>query len=434
MKKTGTVCIVILLFALLGYAAEQPRTPFVVLRINGVEYNEGAEIRVRPGEKIQVEAVLMGGRRDYCSNPNTYANVGKNTVIESQGENGMSFSINGGQFSGVWSLTEENATFTSGAEVAITPDISNPKMKRSAMVEFKQGNYSKVFFKVTSKTNWHYVRNTQAGRSEQDETNEGTATFYFVLEAGEGVWYSSNNIAASGLEDFSVRNTLDRIQNAYYEIEKSLLQKNMTSAQMQFVNLKTSIGELQKNIDRAKEKNPEYQCSVTLLGLPSDLSMKHIGDLKTVSDKWKENYQICSDNVQQINELLLKTQMDLSSNILRSIFKNYINWGTSIPTGIEDVFTLYDPKNVFTPLDLPRKVMGWYEEAEKDAGILKDQVNSVKNLSELRTFYQNRMDNFVKERQLIVDMITDLKPIEDFNQTMLSYMQGQKTVIWSWKK
>ncbi|HPG73814.1 MAG TPA: hypothetical protein PLM49_05940, partial [Bacteroidales bacterium] len=85
MKKTGTVCIVILLFALLGYAAEQPRTPFVVLRINGVEYNEGAEIRVRPGEKIQVEAVLMGGRRDYCSNPNTYANVGKNTVIESQG-------------------------------------------------------------------------------------------------------------------------------------------------------------------------------------------------------------------------------------------------------------------------------------------------------------------------------------------------------------
>jgi len=416
------------------YAAEQPRTPFVVLRINGVEYKEGAEITVRPGEKIQVEAVLLGGRRDYCSDPNTYANVGKNTVIESQGENGMSFSINGGQFSGVWSLTEETATFSSGPEVLITPNNTNPKMKRSATVEFKQGNYSKVFFKVSSKNSWHYVRNTQAGRSEQDETNEGTATFYFVLKAGDGVWYSSNNISATGTEDFSVRNNLDRIQTSYNEIEKCLLQKNINGAQMQFVNLKASIGELQKNIDRAKEKDPKYQCSVSLLGLPSDLSMQHIGNLKTASEKWKENYQICSDNVLAINDLLLKTQMDLSANILRSIFKNYINWGTSIPTGIEDVFTLYDPKNIFTPLDLPRKVMGWYEEAEKDASILKNQANSVKNLSELRTFYQTRMDNFVKERQAIVDMIKDLKPVEDFNTTMQSYMQGQKIVKWSPKK
>ncbi|HQL70097.1 MAG TPA: hypothetical protein PLA77_04655, partial [Bacteroidales bacterium] len=102
--------------------------------------------------------------------------------------------------------------------------------------------------------------------------------------------------------------------------------------------------------------------------------------------------------------------------------------------GIEDVFTLYDPKNIFTPLDLPRKVMGWYEEAEKDASILKNQANSVKNLSELRTFYQTRMDNFVKERQAIVDMIKDLKPVEDFNTTMQSYMQGQKIVKWSPKK
>jgi len=83
-----------LLIAVTLTASIPPRTPFVVLRVDGTDYKAGSEIKVRQGERIIVEAVLMGGKRDYGSNPNTYANVGRNTVVLSQGENGMSFQIN----------------------------------------------------------------------------------------------------------------------------------------------------------------------------------------------------------------------------------------------------------------------------------------------------------------------------------------------------
>jgi hypothetical protein len=334
--KRSVLLIAALVAILTVFAADPPRDPFIVLKVNGKEYQNGAEISVRSGERVQVEAVLMGGKRDYCSNPQKYANIGANTVIESQGENGMSFNVNQGQFRGDWKLVDEKAVFSSGPEVGITT-TGTGNIQRTATVEFKPGNYSKVFFKVNSTTNWHYVRNTPGGRTEQDEKNTGTATFYFVIESEPGVWYSSNNIKVKGIEDFSVRNNLDRIQEFYNLIEKALVEKNFSSAQMQWNNLKNSLGDLQTNINRAKEKDKNFECEVSLLGAPSDLSMDHIAKLNVLSEKWKENYLICSGNVQEINGMLLNTQLTFSSNILRSVFKNYINWGTSIPTSAEDI-------------------------------------------------------------------------------------------------
>jgi hypothetical protein len=426
MKKIFLLSMVIFIANIL-FAGIPPRDPFVVLRVNGVEYKADAEITVRSGERIKVEAVLMGGKRDYCSNPMTYANVGQNTVILSQGENGMSFEINGNQFTGDWKLVDEKATFSSGPDVVITPSGSG-NMQRTANVEFKPGNYSKVFFKVTSTTNWHYVRNTPAGRTEQDETNTATATFYFVIEVDEEMWYSSNNIKATGTEDFSVRNNLDRIQEFYDLIEKALLDKNWSSAKMHWGNLKNSIGELQGNIDRAKQKDKNYTCTVTLIGLPSDVSMGHITDLKDMSEKWKECWSICSENYSMINDKLLTNKLGFTENVMRSIFKNYLSWGTSIPSSAPDILTLYDPKNIFTPLDLPRKVMGWYEDAQNDASILKDQVGTMQYLNALSEFYRKKMDNSIVERQAIVDIMNELKPVEAMHSEMQSYISGLSSV------
>jgi len=426
MKKF--CCFILILVASLSvFAGIPPRTPFVVLRVNGTEYPANAEIKVRSGEKIQVEAVLLGGKRDYCSDPMTYANVGQNTVILSKGENGMSFEINGGQFNGDWKLTSEKASFSSGPEVVISP-VTSGTVQRTANVEFKPGNYSKVFFKVSSTTNWHYVRNTPGGRTEQDESYNGTATFYFVIEMEDGQWYSSNNIKAIGREDFSVRNNLDRIQGFYDAIEKALLAKNWSSAETQWKNLKNSIGELKSNIAKAKEKDPTYKCDVTLIGLPTDVSMKHIADLKVMSEKWKESWKICSDNAQDINKMLLDKKMSFTSNILKSVFKNYISWGTSLPTSAPDLLTLYDPKGIFTAVDLPRKTLEWYQEAQEDAAILKDQAGSIKQMNALLSFYEKRRDNYIEERKAIIGILFDLKPVENMHAEMLSYMASAKSV------
>jgi hypothetical protein len=429
MKKLNSL-ILFLILNIIAFAGIPPREPFIVLKVNGVEYKADDEIKVRSGERIQVEAILMGGKRDYCSDPNTYANVGQNTVILAQGENGMSFEINNGQFKGDWKLVDEKASFTSGPEVMISPATSG-NIQRTATVEFKPGNYQKVFFKVSSVNNWHYVRNTPAGRTEQDEMNQATATFYFVITQDEGQWYSSNNIKATGMEDFSVRNNLDRVQEFYNLIEKALIEKNWTSAKMHWGNLKNSLGEIKGSIDRAKQKDPTYTCEITLIGLPSDVPMQHIADLKIMSEKWKENWQICTDNAVEINKMLLDNQLNFTSNVLRSVFKNYISWGTSIPTSAPDLLTLYDPKGLFTALDLPRKTMEWWEAAENDAGILKDQVSTIQHLNDLLKFYETRRDNFTSERQALVDIINGLKPVEEMHAEMGTYIKSLSSVKFS---
>lgn len=417
----------ILLMAVVSSAGIPPRTPFVVLQVNGKEYQEGAEIKVRSGERVFVEAKLMGGKRDYCSDPGTYANVGKNTVILSQGENGMSFEINNYQFTGDWKLTEEKATFKSGPEVKINMTGSG-NMNRTAEVVFTRGNYSKVFFTVNSTTKWHYVRKTPAGKTEDNETNTGTATFHFVVEMKDNTWYSSNNIIAKGDEDFSVRNNLDRIQGFYQAIEKAMLKKDWKVAEMQWGNLKTSLEELQTNINRAKQKNKNYECDITLVGLPSNQSMQHIEDIKTMSGSWKECWQICSDNYTKINDDLLKNRMTLSLNVMKSIIKNYVTWSNHLPTSSADILTLYDPKGIFTALDLPRNVLEWYTEAQSDASILKNQANNIKLLNRLSEFYHEKMQNSTNERKAFVEMQKDLQPAIGFHSKMEQYISKSSSV------
>lgn len=408
-------------------ASIPPRTPFVVLRVDGTDYKAGSEIKVRQGERIIVEAVLMGGKRDYCSNPNTYANVGRNTVVLSQGENGMSFQINNYQFTGDWKLTEEKANFSSGPEVKIK-SLGSGNMQRKVELEFTRGYYSKVFLKVNSTTKWHYTRKTPGGKTEDNETNTGSATFYFLVETTDSEWYSSNNIKATGQEDLSVRNNLDRIQKYYDAIEKAMLEKNWSSAETQWGNLKTSLGELKTNIDRAKQKNENYECEITLYNLPSTLSMKHVEDLKIMAQSWKDCWEICSENVLTIKDDLLSNKTVFTNNVMKSIFKNYISWSGQLPTSASSILTLYDPKGIFTALDLPNNIIEWYTDAQNDASILKNQVNNMKLLNQLHDFYKAKMDNSINERRALLNILQDLKPAIELHNKMGKYISGVSSV------
>lgn len=408
-------------------ASIPPKTPFVVLRVDGTDYKAGSEIKVRQGERIIVEAVLMGGKRDYCSNPNTYANVGRNTVVLSQGENGMSFQINNYQFTGDWKLTEEKANFSSGPEVKIK-SLGSGNMQRKVELEFTRGYYSKVFLKVNSTTKWHYTRKTPGGKTEDNETNTGSATFYFLVETTDSEWYSSNNIKATGQEDLSVRNNLDRIQKYYDAIEKAMLEKNWSSAETQWGNLKTSLGELKTNIDRAKQKNENYECEITLYNLPSTLSMKHVEDLKIMAQSWKDCWEICSENVLTIKDDLLSNKTVFTNNVMKSIFKNYISWSGQLPTSASSILTLYDPKGIFTALDLPNNIIEWYTDAQNDASILKNQVNNMKLLNQLHDFYKAKMDNSINERRALLNILQDLKPAIELHNKMGQYISGVSSV------
>ncbi len=421
MKKLLLIFIFELLIFNVLFSTEPPREPFVVLRINGKEYQPESEIEVRPGERLSVVAVMMGGKRDYCSDPHKYANVGQTTTITYQGENGMSFYIGDGTFRGSWSLQSEIATFKSADEVKITPVSQSETIKNEAVIEIPKSGVSKVYLKVTVKTSWKYEKNTQAGYSEDSEENEGTSTFYFVIVQEEGVWYSSANLSAKGEENFSVRNSLDYVQKSYDDIYNKIKNKDFKNLEMYVNNLKTTISTLKKTIDDEKKKNKKFQCDVTFIGLPTSLTMNHLKNFEILSAKWFEMYMIAQSNVSKINEMLLDVQMGLSSNVLKSVFKNYINWGTSIPTSAPDFLVLYDPNSTLTAVSLPAKVMEWWEEANNDASILQNQVQTIKMLSELRKFYLDRMTQSVEERKQIELLIDELQPVKNLHEELKIY-------------
>jgi len=92
------------------------------------------------------------------------------------------------------------------------------------------------------------------------------------------------------------------------------------------------------------------------------------------------------------------------------------------------LLTIYDPRNVFGPIDMPRKLLGWYEESEKDASILKDQANVIRYLSNLREFYLKRGEGITKETQNLKKIIEELTPVQELHSEMENYLSSNKTV------
>jgi archaellum component FlaC len=418
-----------------GFAAEPVRKPFVEISINGQTYSPGQKASVRPGEKVKVTAILRGGKRDYCSMPEKYANIGANTQIVSKGEDGMFFTIQGGgQFRGEWKLANETALFSSSEGVVVEPLQQQGVKQMEAFVTLPKSGLGQTFLKVKVNALWKYQRTTPAGTTNTEEANTGEDTFYLTLSGAADAWYSSENLVVSGTENFSVRNKLDQVQRFYKEIEAALKAKNFNGVQMQIDNLKSSLSSLKSEIERQKQDNKTFECNVSLLGSPTDLSMDHINKLQKMADLWKSQFSIAQENTLSINQILLKKQIGLTNNIMKSVIKNYIDWANPIPSDATDLISLYNPSQTLGFFVLPMKFLSWNEQAREDATILKDQVNAIQMLTELRTFYQERTQKSVEERKLIVETQNSLLPVKAIDSQLKGYFSGLTWLKWTPKK
>jgi len=436
MKTTLSIILsFMLLYTLNCKAAEPVRKPFVELTINGKILSHGQKAEVRPGEKIKVTAILRGGKRDYCSMPEKYANIGANTQIVSKGDDGMFFTIQGGnQFRGEWTLGNETATMSSSPEVVIEPLPQQGVKQTEAFVTLPKSGLGQAYLKVKVNTLWKYQRTTPAGTTNTEETNTGEDTFYLVLSGASDAWYSSENIVVTGTENFSVRNKLDQVQNFYKEIASALRMKNMSGAQMHINNLKTSLGSLKSEIERQKRDNSSFECNVTLMGSPTDLVMDHYDKLQKMSELWKTQYTIAQENSQRINQLLLNKQTSLTNNIMKSVIKNYLDWASPVPSDATDLVAIYNPSQTLGAFVLPIKVLSWNETAREDASILKDQVAGIQMLSELREFYLDRLQKSVSERKTIIETQNSLQPAKAIDSQLKSYFPGLSWLKWIPKK
>ena len=180
-------------------------------------------------------------------------------------------------------------------------------------------------------------------------------------------------------------------------------------------------------IEKLKKKNPEYECNITFVGTPLDHPMKKVAALKTMAEQWKKMHSLVTGNAQSINTMLLKTQMQFSNNILKSVVKNYLDWGSGIP-GVGDFFGSV-PVNLQALL-IPSNIMEWYGNAEEDANLLKNQALSIKKMSELRDFYLQRGADFVDEsRKIHADMDLN-KPVEALDTRARAILSGTTFAKW----
>jgi len=398
--------------------------PYVELTVNGAKYKPGATVDLRPGERVRVGARVMGGRRAWCTDPGKYANVGRTMVITSNHEDGLSFTINNGQFRGDWKLKSEKASFSAGQGVRVT-SVSDG----AADVEIQDLRLGQTYLKVAAKASWHYVRHTPAGRRESDEDQAATDTFNLRINTSEGAWFSSRNIVATGTEDNHVRGRLDYIQRFFNEIEAAAKKRDLAAARRILARLQTEVKSLEDAIREQKAKGKGV-CKVTIMGSPLGQVLADLERLELMAKKWKELAAIAGSNALTIDGMLRRTQMTFSANVLRSVFKNYINWGTSIPTGAEDLLTVYDPHSRLAPFDLPRKVMGWWETANKDASILKNQAVTIKTLTELRTFYLTKAKDSIAERRAFQTVLTGLRPARTVHDQWAGFIRGRPGVRW----
>ena len=74
--------------------------------------------------------------------------------------------------------------------------------------------------------------------------------------------------------------------------------------------------------------------------------------------------------------------------------------------------------------------MGWWETANKDSSILKNQARTIRILSQLRRFYLKKMDAAVGEKRAIHALLNQLKPCQGIHRQWAGIIRGRRGVRW----
>ena len=187
-----------------GYGAQPLRKPFIQIKVDGKPHKSGDILTVKPGQKLLIGVEMEGGRRDYCKFPDTYADITGTAQILSRGKDGITYQINGEKAE--WKLIKEEPLFLADQYLQVKAD--NNQLK--AEINVSNEKFSQSFLKITIKTSWQFTRNDKTTQEE----NVARETIYFKVEGESDVWFSSQNIQATGIENELVQEKLEDVQSA----------------------------------------------------------------------------------------------------------------------------------------------------------------------------------------------------------------------------
>ena len=409
-------------------AAEPMPEPFVRLLTRAGSFENGDEIAIRPGEKVLVQAMVYGGRRAWCMEPQRYANMGRNTQILAHGENFLSFTTGSG-FKGDWKVQAETAAWYGSLGTNLQADAGS-----STATITGPAQPGKYVLKVKATATWHYVRVAQGMKREKDEVNEAEASFTVAVGAGDA-WFSSHNIVASGDEDDVIRFQLQGLQKLFDSISRQVLNGDYRGARTSQASLRETLTIIKNRLDQMAGENPARTCKITIMGLPTDRGMECLQAFEKADAGIGKAFLAANNNAYEISRLLLTKKISFTNNVLKSVFKNYLDWAVGLPNfndlyeGANTMLALSALKDLAMPLNL----MQWYTTAMGDAAILKNQAQSMQQLKKLQAFYERVRDQQGKIRTQVNQAVKKNEPVRRLDGEFRAILQRAKGVTWKVK-
>jgi len=174
-------------------AAEAPPPFWIAVSVGGAELDAGPDARppaqtnqplatLAPGQTVNLRAKLVGGRRAYMMWPNTYANIGPNTTVQTHGFDQMIYTVQTEAFfgRGEWTVTDESYAWNTGGQGALSPlDATQERVAWTAPPQ--AGTFT---ITVTGRADFHFVRQAPGGQSEQDESSGDVSRTFTIAVMG----------------------------------------------------------------------------------------------------------------------------------------------------------------------------------------------------------------------------------------------------------
>lgn len=410
MKRYFLIFIMIFMVGIVS-AVQPMRKPFIQIKIDGKSIRNGDIVKVNPGQKLMIGVELEGGRRDFCNFPDTYADIAGTAQILSRGRNGLTYQLNGKKAE--WKLQNEDIRFTSDDFVKVTSQAN----QSTAEISISNSKFSQSFVKITIKATWQFI---QDGITTQEE-NLAEGMVYFRVAGTSDVWFTSQNIQASGIKNDLVQENLTSVQSACDSIEKDFYRLNFSAVQQAIRILQSKVDTLKSVIDKVKASNPSYQTKVVFIGLPSNQPYSHIDVLSAIISSWVFVEPLVNELKQQLGILPAQPTKE-SKDELSKIISQYIGWQNKLPENTFSVLTQYIPDINIENIKIPENIH------------IPDIEINIANYSQIfndfNAFLNQRILNVPEEIQKINSTQARLQAVRIFDGMLRSYFSSINWAEW----
>jgi len=409
--KSLFLILAMVLMSGFGYGVQPLRKPFIQIKIDGKPSKSGDILTVKPGQKLIIGVEMEGGRRDYCKFPDTYADITGIAQILSRGENGIIYQINGEKAE--WKLIKEEVQFAADKYLQVKTNTN----QSNAEITVSNDKFSQTFLKITINASWQFTQ----GDKTTKEVNTALETVYFKVAGESDIWFSTQNIQASGINNELVQEKLKDVQSTCDSIETNLQRLNFTAVQQSIRNLQSAVNTLKSSIDEVKSRIPSYQTKVLFIGLPSDHPYNDISVLLAIKNSWIASETLINDIKQQLTKLPAEGSMESKSELIK-IITGYAEWLNKLPENTFNVLPLYFPDLDVEKIKLPGNLQLNAQE--------KTITNYSQTVIDCNAFLDQRIQLIPDEIQRISSTQSRLQAVRLFDGMLRSYISSISWAEW----